>query len=222
MNTYFLFIIILNVYEIGDQVFYVDFTRPFQHPGFATERIHEVKSNNGSEFIDIFKLSHLNIPDLRDVANLKSVIIFGGGCVIVQVSRVPRYWTANQKLMAEVELRAGGKEKICEASMVNANQLVDSSELLSHILFILPEGTLAFHVMDKFPSPRDVPVDINMRMIENESWYVDETAPNVLHTVWWGYYIFGVIDVGAHRKVIEKKGPSMNGLMHAFNRGTAL
>ena len=221
---------------IGDHVYVIDFHHPFKNPGWATERIKEMSCSDGTELVDIFKLSMTNISDLRDVIKLRSTICHGGRIVYAQKPKVPRYWTANQEDMAEAENSVHQEdplipvepkntdkqqEQINKVSKANANQLLADDDM-DHIAFIVPEGYLVYDIKDKYPTSEDRVVEIALREMANKEWYVDETAPKVFHTIWWGYYTYRIKKVDANRKIVEKKKQSVNGLLSAFQRGTTL
>lgn len=205
---------------IGDQVHYVDFDDPYKNQGWATERINDLKTTDGTELINLFKLTKLNIPDLRDYKEMMSTSIFGGQCVIIQEPRVPTYVLENQDDMAVEENKVQVLTQVNDICKSNANNLKLANDEVVLILFILPDDTLCYAPADKQPTVINRTTLMALRFMENKSWHVDDSMGHVIHNVWWGHYTYCLLDIDASRKILEAKHEPVAGLAAAFARGT--
>ena len=147
-----------------------------------------------------------------------ATIIFGGSAVIAQTPKVPTYIIENQEQMARQDR---GYDSINDTCQVNANRLIETDDHISLVLFVLPEGVLAYDARDEEPTNVDRTSLIALRELRDQLWTVEGTETE-LHTVRWGFYIFRLMNVDSYKKILKKKAEPEVGLAAALKRGMIL
>ena len=130
-------------------------------------------------------------------------MIFGGRAIFVQKPRVPHYWLHNQVDLAAIERRITICAKLTNIGKVNANNLIASDDLWLYYLFLLPEKYAAYDPSkDEEPTFANRKCDIALRELADQDWNIDELSGSKLHTIWWGHFLFCVMEMDTNRKII--------------------
>ena len=201
----FSFFFLLISFNLGT-VCEIDFDAPFLHDSFATELAEKVEKSDGTEYVNIGRLAHMSIPDIRDIAWMFATIIFGGLAIFVQKPLVPAYWLLNQDDLGKHELKITNCKAIVNVPKTNVNTFLKEGQQMAYYLFLLPENCLAYDLeTDEEPSHLNRPLLLNGRRLESCSYEVGAKKKTVKYNLWWGHYTFGVVNTTKSRMLIVEK-----------------
>ena len=83
----------------------------------------------------------------------------------------------------------------------------------SFYLFILPGNNAVYNPStDDEPVFKNRKVDISLRDLTDQNWVIDDKSGSMLHTVWWGHFIFGLMEMDTSRKIIAEREVEEEGL----------
>ena len=97
-----------------------------------------------------------------------------------------------------------GPRQMITTCQSNANHLVETDNHISLILFILPEGVLAYDSCNEQPTNVDRLQLITLHELEDQLWIMDGTVRK-LHTVRWGYYTFRLMNIDLYKKILRRR-----------------
>lgn len=141
--TLFLMLLLTSsfIHSLADDVIDVDLDRPEKNGGFFVFRVADVVTEDGSEVINVIRVTLPHVVDIRDYIKYKAQLVDDGRALLVRVPAVPFYLLHEHKTLFATEIVPCLRTE--QSHAVHANAILDDeSRQMKTTLLRFPDGIM--------------------------------------------------------------------------------